>query len=292
VYFSASINRQMILPRWWCSVLVAIFGGWHFFSSSIHQVQALVVPKLTTVFSSNSRTTVNQHIRMATTAPTTDHDEKVTIQYRPLQNDDDDDDDDSDDQEIVWKILMNAAHETELEDVKSNPLLQPYAQSFGRQPGDIGVVAIATTRPPTSPENHHLEDATFSENDDVAVGAAWVRLLAGNGFAASVLEDPTPVKNMPELAIACLPEYRGQAIGSNLLRALLRAVKEESNYPGVCLSCREDNRPAMKLYERMGFTVVPESKTTNRTGGTSVTMKHVFVHPHDDDDDDDGKVGT
>ena len=192
-------------------------------------------------------------------ATVTDHDDKVAIRYRQLQK--------YTDQEIIWKILMNAAHERDLEEVKSNPLLQPYAQSFGNQRGDIGVVAIA------EPPSDNSEDISSQR----VAGAAWVRLLQENGFATSVLADPAPVQNMPEMAIACLPEYRGQGIGSRLIRELLRAVKDEGSgdYPGVCLSCREGN-PAMKLYERVGFSVVPGSKTTNRTGGTSVTMKHVF----------------
>lgn len=246
-----------MIPRWRFLLVILISGGCQLFSFRIHQVQAWTVPEETAPVSSRKRGMM---------ATITDHDEIAAMQYRLLQKDSD--------QEIVWKILMNAAHERDLEEVKSNSLLQPYAQSFGSRKGDIGVVATAE-----SPSDNSEDSSTQR-----VAGAAWVRLLPEHGFATSVLDDPAAVHHMPELAIACLPEYRGQGIGSRLLRELLRAVKEEgsSDYPGVCLSCREGN-PAMRLYERMGFSVVPGSTTTNRTGGTSVTMKIIF--------DEDGKGG-
>ena len=181
-------------------------------------------------------------------ATTTNKDE--TLLYRPLQKDQD--------QDIVWTILMHAAHETDLDDVKSNPDCQPYAENFGHERGDIGIVAVSSSADPHQ-----------------AVGAAWVRLLP-DGFATCVLENKEPVQNMPELAIACRPEHRGQGIGTCLLQRLLQAVKDSGeNFAGVCLSCREEN-PARKLYEKMGFVTVPGSRTTNRVGGTSITMRYVF----------------
>lgn len=162
------------------------------------------------------------------------------------------------DQAIVWGMLMHAAHESDLNAVKTNELLQPYAQDFGLQEGDLGVVALTCS-------------------GDVAVGAAWVRSLGVRGFATAHLEDSRDfqeLKSLPELAIACLPEHRGKGVGSSLLTTLLQAARDES-YPGICLSCRGDN-PALKLYERMGFVKVPGTELTNRAGGTSVTMKYMF----------------
>lgn len=235
-----------------CFLLVIISGRDFLWSFSMYQVQALALPDPRSFDRSRTRT----HSNMAAAI---NDEKKPSITYRPILKDTD--------QEIVWRVLMNAAHETDLAEVKENSLLQPYAQYFGNKEGDIGVAAI---------DENAADNFEDNANPKVA-GAAWVRLLREKGFAASVLDDPTRVHNMPELAIACLPEYRGQGIGSNLLRKLLRAVKEQnsSKYDGVCLSCREGN-PAMKLYERLGFTVLQGSKTTNRTGGSSLTMVHVF----------------
>ena len=40
---------------------------------------------------------------------------------------------------------------------------------------------------------------------------------------------------------------------------------------GLCLNVRHDN-PAQRLYERVGFRLVPGSGVPNRVGGTSLGM--------------------
>jgi ribosomal protein S18 acetylase RimI-like enzyme len=178
--------------------------------------------------------------------------EGEALLYRPLEAT-------TMDQDIVWQMLLHAAHEDDVAQVKTNPLLQPYAQSFGHQQGDLGIVATTTI-------------------DHSPVGAAWVRALGTNGFASAHLKDDdvsfTELKTLPELAIACLPDHRGKGIGSSLLKQLLESARRKK-YPGICLSCRTDNA-AMKLYERIGFVIVPGTTQTNRVGGTSVTMKYMF----------------
>lgn len=161
------------------------------------------------------------------------------------------------DQETVWEMLRHAAHETDLEveQVKENPLLRPYAAEFGTHEGDVGVMA---------------------ECGDAIVGAAWVRTI--RGFATSHLNDETLCPGlfaMPELAIACLPEVCGRGIGTQLLQALL-AESRGKGFSGICLSCRDDNLPALRLYERMGFLRVPGAEITNRAGGSSLTMRYRF----------------
>jgi ribosomal protein S18 acetylase RimI-like enzyme len=55
--------------------------------------------------------------------------------------------------------------------------------------------------------------------------------------------------------IALLPEHRGQGIG----RALLEEVLEEATRVGKFVSLHvEDDNPAKRLYERMGFVVAGE----------------------------------
>jgi len=156
------------------------------------------------------------------------------FQIRPLEAS-------SSDQAIVWQFLQHAAHESDLDQVKAKPLLLPYAQNFGHQEGDLGIVAI-------------------TPKTQFPIGAAWIRALGDNGLATAHLEDKdvfVALKSFPELAIACLPEHRGKGVGSALLQALIQAAQTNKNrYPGICLSCRKGN-PAMRLYERVGFTIVP-----------------------------------
>jgi ribosomal protein S18 acetylase RimI-like enzyme len=158
-------------------------------------------------------------------------DPPIGIHFRPLTDRDSD---------IVWQMLMHAAHEPM--DVREVPILIPYGQDYGKKLGDVGIVAVM--------------------NNEEAIGAAWVRLIGG-GFG--YISD-----HIPELVFAILPEYRGQGIGTRLLRKLLDSLQQQS-IQGVSLSCRDDN-PAVRLYERMGFVRKPGSEETNRAGGISFTM--------------------
>jgi GNAT superfamily N-acetyltransferase len=100
--------------------------------------------------------------------------------------------------------------------------------------------------------------------DEVAIGAAWLRLWSGDDRGFGYLDDA-----IPELAIAVLPAYRGQGAGTTLLSHVLNTAR--GLFPAVCLSVRADN-PVVHLYRRIGFVKVEGSEVTNRTGGTSFTM--------------------
>ena len=89
------------------------------------------------------------------------------------------------------------------------------------------------------------------------VGAAWLRLLAGDESGYGYVDDETP-----ELGMAVLHEYRGRGVGSDLLVRLLKSAG--AVYRSVCLSVSIDN-PALRLYERAGFERVCEC-------GASLTM--------------------
>ncbi|HEY9761807.1 MAG TPA: ACT domain-containing protein [Trichocoleus sp.] len=146
------------------------------------------------------------------------------------------------DGDIVWQMLMHAAHEQSLDAVKDQPELTRYAAGWGRA-GDMGVVALLGEQP---------------------IGAAWLRLWQGDtqgyGFMSA---------DIPELAIAVLPEYQNQGIGTQLMTRLLDNAREW--YSAVSLNVRADN-PVVRLYERLGFVKVPDSEVINRVGGVSFTM--------------------
>ena len=111
----------------------------------------------------------------------------------------------------------------------SNPAISLYVEDWGR-PGDAGVIAEADT--------------------GGLVGAAWYRLFTtgehGYGFVAP------PV---PEITIGVRPSDRGRGTGTLLLAALIDRARRE-HHASLSLSVEEDNLPAVRLYERLGFSRV------------------------------------
>ncbi|MGI8935633.1 GNAT family N-acetyltransferase [Leptolyngbya sp. BC1307] len=153
----------------------------------------------------------------------------------------------SSDEPFLWKMLMQAAHESSLAAVKANRDLVQYVHDWGRA-GDFGVAA---------------------EQDGELVGAAWLRLWSGEDKGYGYLAD-----EIPELAIAVIPEIRGQGVGTALLKQLLALA--QTHYPAVSLSIRMSN-PALRLYQRLGFVAVAGSEVINRVGDTSLTMIYRFA---------------
>lgn len=87
--------------------------------------------------------------------------------------------------------------------------------------------------------------------DGVDIGAAWWTGFTindpGYGFVA---------EDVPELTIGVVPDRRGQGIGRALL-AKLCARADRDDLRGLSLSVETDN-PAIRLYERAGFTRIDE----------------------------------
>jgi ribosomal protein S18 acetylase RimI-like enzyme len=79
---------------------------------------------------------------------------------------------------------------------------------------------------------------------------------------------------IPELAIAVTPDFRGQGVGTELLKQILNTAK--INYPAVSLSVRANN-PVLGLYERTGFIKIPGSEVVNRAGEASFNMMREFI---------------
>nr|WP_254777327.1 GNAT family N-acetyltransferase [Paenibacillus sp. cl6col] len=91
------------------------------------------------------------------------------------------------------------------------------------------------------------------------MGSITVRYFSedkpGYGFVSS---------EVPELGMAILPAYRGQGLGSALMKKLFAGLSEQG-VERVSLSVDPDNAAAVKLYQRFGFKAVGEV-------GTSITM--------------------
>jgi len=131
------------------------------------------------------------------------------------------------------------------ETLLADQLLARYVVGWPR-PGDVGVVA---------------------EGDEGrAVGAVWYRTFSadepGFGFVSPMT---------PELSVAVEPDARGAGIGG----ALLERIIDEARVRGVhqlSLSVEPDN-PAIRLYERRGFTPVSATGSSEAAeAGESVTM--------------------
>ncbi|HEX8734204.1 MAG TPA: GNAT family N-acetyltransferase [Pyrinomonadaceae bacterium] len=120
------------------------------------------------------------------------------------------------------------------------PFIAHILRHFGRQ-GDFGFVAETA--------------------DKILIGAIWARLFPENekgyGFISA---------EIPELAIAVAPDFRGRGAGTRLLEELIKEARNRK-FPALSLSVDRRN-PALKLYERLGFTDAGVSAETD----SSVTM--------------------
>lgn len=110
--------------------------------------------------------------------------------------------------------------------ILDTPELQVYLTDFGQSPHDKALAA---------------------ELDGQVVGLVWTRIMHDYGY----VDDSTP-----SFALALLPEYRGQAIGTELMRAML-ALLRSCGYAQASLAVQKANY-AVKLYQKVGFTVLRE----------------------------------
>lgn len=111
------------------------------------------------------------------------------------------------------------------ESVLADPTVRRYLDAWGR-PGDFAVVAETQAGEP--------------------VGASWYRLFSAEDESYGFVDEKTP-----EVTIGVDPGHRGAGIGRALLEALADSARE-NGYSTLSLSVEEDN-PALRLYERVGF---------------------------------------
>ncbi|MGT2907823.1 GNAT family N-acetyltransferase [Streptococcus dentiloxodontae] len=107
------------------------------------------------------------------------------------------------------------------------PELQLYVKDFGQFSGDEGMVA---------------------ERDGKIVSAAWCRIMDDYGHIDN---------EIPSLAMSLLPAYRGQRIGTELLKAFLKYLSRKG-YHKVSLSVQKGNY-ACNMYQKAGFKTVVEN---------------------------------
>jgi ribosomal protein S18 acetylase RimI-like enzyme len=147
-----------------------------------------------------------------------------------------------DDLGTLWDFLAIAAHEPDANTAKAIPFVAAHLAGWQRSQ-DFGFVP---------------------ELDAVAAGAAWARQFSRDEQPAFYVDDHTP-----EITIGVAEQVRGRGVGGMLLLALTAEAARRG--VGLCLNVRHDN-PARRLYERIGFRLVPGSAVPNRVGGTSFGM--------------------
>lgn len=108
------------------------------------------------------------------------------------------------------------------------PELQVYVKDFGKQQGDICLVA---------------------EVEEKIVGAVWVRIMDDYGH----VED-----GVPSFAISLYNEYRGHGIGTAMMKQMLTELKERG-YQKASLAVQKANY-AVKMYKNVGFEIVDENE--------------------------------
>lgn len=109
----------------------------------------------------------------------------------------------------------------------ASPELQIYVERFGALKDDFALVA---------------------EIEGKVVGAVWVRIMNDYGH----IDDETP-----SLAISLYQKYRGQGIGTAMMKEMLALLKSHG-YSRVSLSVQKANYAA-KLYLKVGFEIVREN---------------------------------
>lgn len=112
-------------------------------------------------------------------------------------------------------------------EIIEKPELRVYTDDFGSRKGDNGLVAVI---------------------DHQVVGAVWTRIMDDYGH----VDDETP-----SFAIALYPAYRGQGIGTAMMKAMLALLKNQGYRQGS-LAVQKAN-DAVKLYRDVGFEIVDEN---------------------------------
>ena len=85
--------------------------------------------------------------------------------------------------------------------------------------------------------------------DGKPVGAVWVRITDQYGH----IDDETP-----SFSISLYPKYRNLGIGTAMMRAMLKYLKN-SGYKRASLSVQKENY-AVKMYQAVGFKIIDENE--------------------------------
>lgn len=113
-------------------------------------------------------------------------------------------------------------------DIIERPELKLYYEDFGTGKADFCIVA---------------------EDEGKVVGAVWTRIMNDYGH----VDEETP-----SFAISLYKEYRGQGIGTRLMKDMLALLKEKG-FKKASLAVQKANY-AVRMYEKVGFKTVDENE--------------------------------
>lgn len=112
-------------------------------------------------------------------------------------------------------------------EIIEQPELKLYYDGFGIGEADFCIVA---------------------DDEGKVIGAVWTRIMNDYGH----VDEETP-----SFAISLYKEYRGQGIGTKLMKEMLNLLKEKG-YKRASLAVQKANY-AVKMYQNVGFKVVDEN---------------------------------
>lgn len=92
------------------------------------------------------------------------------------------------------------------------------------------------------------DNCLVAELEGKVVGAVWTRIMNDYGHVD---------EHTPSFAISLYKEYRGKGIGTDMMRKMLKLLKEQG-YQKASLAVQKEN-DAVTMYEYVGFQRVDEN---------------------------------
>ncbi len=122
------------------------------------------------------------------------------------------------------------------------PELRLYYENFGKGEADYCMVADDS-------DNVVSSLSSVSGDKSGVVGAVWTRIMNDYGH----VDDETP-----SFAISLYKEYRGQGIGTRLMKEMLELLRSKG-YRKASLAVQKENY-AVRMYKNVGFEIVDENE--------------------------------
>lgn len=94
----------------------------------------------------------------------------------------------------------------------------------------------------------NADNCIVAEDNGKVIGAVWTRIMNDYGHVDN---------ETPSFAISLYKEYRGEGIGTELMRKMISLLKEQG-YKKASLAVQKANY-AVKMYKKVGFNIIDEN---------------------------------
>ena len=94
----------------------------------------------------------------------------------------------------------------------------------------------------------NADNCIVAEDNGKVIGAVWTRIMNDYGHVDN---------DTPSFAISLYKEYRGEGIGTELMRKMISLLKEQG-YKKASLAVQKANY-AVKMYKKVGFKIIDEN---------------------------------